>query len=195
MSAINRQSRVVFVHVPKTAGSSMEAVDWVGDAGHRTAAQLRARMRLEDWRSYFKFAFVREPVDRFISAYYHYVRRHPKPDEPAIYARVHRIVQAHHTDGSDVDCFIQSFDLDWLITHVNHFRPQSCFVEPGIELDFIGRFERLEDDWREVCRRVGKPLVELGRRNASVRDDTILSAEAIDRVRQLYHEDYVRWYA
>ncbi len=199
MSAINHRSRVVFVHVPKTAGSSMEAVAWIGDAGHRTASTLRRRMKPAQWESYFTFAFVRDPVDRFLSAYYHYVRRQAKPNEPRIYAELHRMIQQLHAEaGADgperlvMDLGLE-FDLAHLVNHINHFRPQSFFVDE--DLDFIGRYEQLAADWRYVCQRAGHPHVELRHRNAAQRDpETKLSAGAIGRLERLYTEDFERWY-
>ena len=36
-----------------------------------------------------------------------------------------------------------------------------------IDIDFIGRFENLEEDFREVCRAVNLPAIDLGKEKTS----------------------------
>lgn len=64
--------RAIFVHVPKCAGTSIEnALKESQDrvvGGHTTAlGYLRAFP--EKFRDYFKFAIVRHPADRLVSAF------------------------------------------------------------------------------------------------------------------------------
>jgi Sulfotransferase family len=63
-----RAARVVFVHVPKAAGSGIATTLYGGRLGHHPAARLMC----EDpagWAAFEKFAVVREPVERFLSAF------------------------------------------------------------------------------------------------------------------------------
>ena len=69
MSVFNRNYNTIFVHIPKTAGSSIQEV--FGHGGHETIHHF---MNHEGFGEAFKFAFVRNPWDRFISMCFH-----PKP--------------------------------------------------------------------------------------------------------------------
>ena len=59
---------VVFVHVPKAAGTSVATATIGRRAGHFTAAEIRAAMGPAFDRM-FTFSVVRNPMDRLASAY------------------------------------------------------------------------------------------------------------------------------
>ena len=63
-----RRAGVIFIHVPKAAGSSIATRLYGGRLGHHAASALMQ----EDpaaWAALEKFSVVREPVARFLSAY------------------------------------------------------------------------------------------------------------------------------
>ena len=138
MSIFNREHNVLFIHVPKTAGTSMERCFFLGGGGHKTIRDF------PEAQDAFRFAFVRNPWDRFISAY---------------------CCQTNVDDPNDLGAF------DWFVRnrcspnqypvrglYWKHFIPQWHFlldVYGRIGVDFVGHFESLEKDWRHVCRRVG----------------------------------------
>lgn len=74
MSIFNRQYNTIFIHIPKTAGSSMQAV--LGHGGHETIYHF---MEQDGFDGAFKFAFVRNPWDRFISLRFH--KQQPQPQD------------------------------------------------------------------------------------------------------------------
>lgn len=165
---ISHPHRCLFVHIPKTAGQSIEHafLDLLGltwqqrgtlllrynadpAAGPPRLAHLRAAdyVRLghlpeSQFADYFKFAFVRDPWDRVVS-FYKYV------GEPAEYD-------------------FKRFALDVLPADLWHrmywfVRPQSEFLyhEGELLVDFVGRFETLQSDFAEVCNRLGLPATRL----------------------------------
>ena len=76
---ISHPHKFVFIHIPKTGGSSIETLflgkpqrRWAPEINHyfqhATAAELRNRlMNRDNFDRYFKFAFVRNPWDRIVS--------------------------------------------------------------------------------------------------------------------------------
>jgi Sulfotransferase family len=61
----------LFIHVPKTAGTSIEAAlfDIRNRSQHAPVSYWRGRFQKDIWRKMFKFAIVRHPFHRLISGY------------------------------------------------------------------------------------------------------------------------------
>jgi hypothetical protein len=76
MSHINTTYRHVFVHVPRTCGTSFLQFPFIGqdDEGHRSLRELARQPKYHP--DYFHWAFGRNPYDRLVSAYYHVVSCH-----------------------------------------------------------------------------------------------------------------------
>jgi hypothetical protein len=108
--------------------------------GHIKARELKAPLPPDVFDTFFKFAFVRNPWDWQVSIY-HYIRQ--RTDHPD-----HEFYRSLHT----FDAY-----LDWQI-NTKGAELQSEFVlsESGDMLvDFVGRYERLAEDFAAVCDRIG----------------------------------------
>ena len=177
---ISTSHNFLFVHVQKTAGTSVTrflapyALAPPGGRLHRLASDLGL---VRDWpRHYFrihaplrraervlppdvlgslyKFAFVRNPWDRLVSWYVYILRQ---PDHHR-HARVRR--------AGSFDAFVRS-EL------ARPRRSQWWMLERRdgeLGVDFVGRFERLEQDMAAVCGHIGIPYQPLPRANVSERE-------------------------
>jgi len=163
---ISHDKRVLFIHVPKTGGTTISKIlgipnektlnpkdlvsqrrYLVGDLGlHEKLRHLTYDEILEGHffpkktiDSYFKFGFVRNTWDRFISGYCH--------DMGVWYPNI-----TDHRFGVE--------DLErYLHQEVNQFfwRPQVRYIYSGgrCAMDFVGRFENMESDWIRLCDMIG----------------------------------------
>jgi hypothetical protein len=167
--------RCVFIHVPKSAGISIEQVflglvglTWETRAAlllrhnddpakgpprlsHLTAAEYVSLGYLtqQQFDSYFKFSFVRNPWDRIVSEYKY--RRFPVRMDFKTYLFRH-LPAAGFSD------------------QYTHIIPQYDFLfdERGrLLVDFVGRYESLQTDFDEVCGRIGIPATPLPHANRS----------------------------
>ena len=59
-----REPRCVFIHIPKTGGASIRHGVFKGNVDGPKQGFIP-----ENWKSLYKFAFVRNPYDRVISAW------------------------------------------------------------------------------------------------------------------------------
>src|SRR5215467_9332165 len=64
---IDHSHRFIFVHIPKTAGNSVNRVFGVSWQNHKDLA--RYARECEAFETFFKFAIVRNPWDRLLSDY------------------------------------------------------------------------------------------------------------------------------
>ena len=71
------ERQLVFVHIPRCAGTSLEAALFgkFDYSQHHTAAELRTLLGAEAYDEAFTLAFVREPVARYLSAFYYLLYR------------------------------------------------------------------------------------------------------------------------
>lgn len=180
-------NRCVFVHIPKTAGLSLcAALFGCKGGGHLTARAYRAIFGAQDFDDYFKFTFVRNPWDRIVSAYTFL-------SQGGANERDRAWGQAVLSDFGSFDEFV----LRWLderrLYEQIHLVPQWEFVVNGQGqpcLDFIGRFERLGDDFQYVLDQLGRSCA-LPQSNASQRSPyrDYYSGASRRRVAQLYRRD------
>ncbi|MAN60039.1 MAG: hypothetical protein CMC08_09420 [Flavobacteriaceae bacterium] len=179
---ISHKHRFIFIHIPKTAGTSIknhffpdEMLDWripnyellYGwcpkskiHLQHATSRQLFENKLVtpEQWNSYFKFTFVRNPWDRAYSDYLW-------------------IMQDRNVKGSFVQYMLEGGEFekvfknkDSMYNRIDHKIAQSDFfdVENGpYTLDFIGRFENLNEDILRLNKVLGisKPFEQHSKKN------------------------------
>jgi hypothetical protein len=181
--------RCIFVHIPKCAGVSIcRSLFGNLGAGHHTIASYREIFTEEEFDSYFKFAFVRNPWDRLVSAYFFL-------KGGGFHAEDKRWAQENLSEYADFDSFVKQWlnrgnARSWI-----HFRPQHEFLctdnkEP--QLDFIGHYENLADDFARVRARLGinAELQYLNSEQGGTRDyRRCYNEETIQRVADVYRED------
>lgn len=187
MSILNVQYNVLFIHVPKTAGTSMERCDFLGGGGHWRIRDFR------DVKNAFKFAFVRNPWDRFVSAAFHMPNvigtEHNRDGFELFVKRCSKI-----DFGAWEKNAMQAYPngADWPIHH--HFLPQWFFLltpEGEIGVDFVGRFENLQADWQYVCSQIGVPPPQLThwRKGSHLYYKYYYTPETWDIVGKIYQRD------
>lgn len=174
--------KAIFVHVPKTAGTSIEQTlcepgRKVG--GHTTAAQFKNYFPAE-FESYFKFAFVRHPLSRFLSAYA-YLR-----SAPVYKALNNAIVHKCHSPENLAALLLASPEK---FKDVEHFRPQHFYLcdDQSVLLVKVFRFEQIEKEWQTIQEKldIRRPLPRLNPSRKPVSTPAL-----IPLIRQIYKRDF-----
>jgi hypothetical protein len=142
--------------------------------GHLSLQQVRPYFPPEEFKAWFKFAFVRNPFDRFIS-YCAFMTR-----AAGQFEREPQGVMRH---------FIENPPRRHVL-----FEPQHSFVtdETGALLsDYIGRVEEMQASYDEICRRIAIPTAKLEKVNPSKRMEyrRYYDPELISGVAKLYARD------
>jgi hypothetical protein len=197
---ISSKHKFVFVAVPKTGTHSVrralrehmgpEDVEQVRlfvekkfpwpelaklEHGHLSLAQVKPFLGEEDFSSFFKFAFVRNPFDRFVS-YCAFMTR-----EIGAFDRDPQGVMHH--------MLFRAPPLRHIL-----FQPQFSFVcdERGEMLaDAAGRVEDMQQSYDQMCKRIGIPTTQLEKANSSRHGDyrQYYDQQLIDGVARLYGKD------
>lgn len=182
--------RAVYVEVPKVACSSLKmafagllGVDLDASEGDPHQANFPDAAVSTDpggylFPGFFAFAFVRNPWSRLVSCYRDKILGEVpgftnftlRPGVADCLARFEQF-----TASMSFEAFVEAVTGITDADADPHFRSQHTFVtnaEGGIALDFVGRFERLHDDFEQVARQIGLPAVALPHLQAVVRPAT-----------------------
>lgn len=197
---ISHQHRFVFAAIPKTGTHSVrqalrehlsaDDLEQVGlfvnkrfpfeelaaiKHGHITLEQIRPFLGEQAFADYFKFAFVRNPFDRFVS----------------YCAFMTRADGAFLNNPQQVMRYIlfQARPVQHVL-----FQPQHTFVtdaEGRLLADRIGRVEDMQASYDAICDRIGIPTASLGQVNTSRRGSyrDYYDQALIDGVADFYQRD------
>ena len=176
----------LFIHIPKTAGSSVNNI--LSDYEtfhHRLVTNYSKKYR----DSRFVFSFIRNPYDRLLSSYMY--------------------IQGGLGNSWDIECgkkllpdfndFVKN-QLSDVVTnqlchgvHWFHFYPLVHWLDDDI--DFIGRFENLQQDTNIVCDNIGVPRKQLPHINKSSHKHytEYYDDESREIVTSLYKQDIDRF--
>jgi len=194
---ISDKYKCIFIRVPKNASTSIEKVFGIHDPGsiypndkppygHEVASDIRRIAGEEKWNSYFKFAFFRNPEERFISHFrYNLDFNFPTqqwlwvfmPDKE-LNRREDKIIDKHN--------FAQfhTYDKYWS-------RPKFKYQQvEWIDEDdiFVGSMDRLQEDWQYICNKIGLGA-ELPMTNRSGKEGWRLDEEVKELIKIYYKED------
>lgn len=107
----------------------------------------------------FSFSFSRNPWDKIVSVWRDKVEKQWSEDYP--YPQF-RIPYFQQFSGKDFIFFVKN-----MMSNKNlHLEPQSKLCDLHL-IDFIGRFENLQQDFDIVCEKVGIPQQQLAHKNSS----------------------------
>ena len=143
--------------------------------GHISFAEVRPFLGEEAFQRYFKFAFVRNPFDRFVSYCAFATSREGSFDRDPKRVMRHFLFTAPPT---------------------NHiiFRPQHLFVTDqsgSLQADMLGKVEEMQASYDAIAARIGLPTTALDHANRSRRGDyrDYYDQELIDGVAKIYARD------
>ena len=197
---VSHELRCLFLHVPRTGGTSIEAaLGMGGDLDVEDEDRLFGRIRSEKYRAlglgsdffqhltlrevqslgstsrsrdYFSFAVVRNPWDRAVSVYARLVA-----GKAGVLAER---LGVNDPSGLSFEAFLE---LAEGCAHP-HLTPQVDYLVDAsgkIAVDLVGRFEALGESFDEVRQRLGRPDLTLPHVCLSVSDKRIFSRASHSR--------------
>lgn len=177
---ISHSKKFIFIHIYKVAGTSIRKVlqpysanpfadlpfflkvkfglggrfhalsKWSMD--HLKATEIKKILPEEQWNNYFKFSFVRNPWDWQVSLYHFMLQ-----DENH---RQHKLISK-----------MKNFEeyIDWRVHHSVELQKSFLYDQNSkCMVDYVGKFENLQQDFNEILTKIGIKEVELPVLNTSV---------------------------
>ncbi len=178
--------RCIFIHITKTAGTSVAKGLFGYLPYHYTAIDYRVIYGRKNFDTYYKFAFVRNPWDRLYSAY-RYLQSGGWNDDDKKWR------DANIAEFSDFNTFVmQWLSVENIKKHV-HFLPQHHFIcdkKDKLLLDYLAYFETINKDFDTIAKHL-KLDVTLSHHNANPANSylDVYTDEARNKVADIYRKD------
>ena len=174
-----------FVHINKTGGTSV--VRALGMRfQHLTAQELREKLGDDRWESRYTFAFVRNPWDRAVSLYHFRVKTNQTGlgEDPVPFPEWVRLCFRDRDPAYRNKPKMFAQQKEWLVGPSGE-----------VDVDFVGRFERLSEDFGHVAKAIGRPGVSLPHLKASSRGDyrQYYDADAVAVIGDAFADDVATW--
>jgi hypothetical protein len=171
---IRHDFKCIFVHIPKTAGSSitksLESLPGNNNANspriskHAKAFEIKGLLGDEIWEEYFTFAFMRNPWDLMVSSYHWWLQ---KAGKIPYHHRHHRRISM--MEGFN-DFIYSRYGQKMINERYGELRDWVT-EKDNILVDFLGKVETLDDDWKKICIEIGIEPTALARINTSNREE------------------------
>jgi hypothetical protein len=177
----------VFVHIPKTAGTSISRSIGMRGISHSTAAQWQAHLGAERFNRRFRFSIVRHPVDRLVSGSL-WVYSLTNKDE-GDFGRSYLGETSFKASCDQLNLWLNSH-LRSLLTDEQRFNSSRARMLPqlmingSLAVDYIGKYEELELALREVGKHLPMrhELPTLKRISTSTKKSVVLDRDIIELI-------------
>ena len=188
MQSYEDGKKILFIHVPKTAGVSLikSYEEYLADARHNPVLLYRLLLG-KDFLKFTTFSVVRNPWARIFSAYHFLKKGGLSGTDP----EMGKIL-------SEECPSFEQFIKEWLPRHgvcsYGHYVPQYEFLcgwKRRVIVEHIIKVENLDHDWPMVAESLGLPVRSIGRHNTSnnYRYRESYDKESVEIVRKLYKSD------
>lgn len=197
---ISDRHKFIYIHIPKTAGESIEEAlltrfedsrivsndpDWDILIKHDTIIEHDYSMK-KPLSDFFTFSFVRNPWDRMVSHWKYFIetKRSPEMSFEEFVFDFHRVLK------EAVNGYWWNPYRKYIFT-----APQLDFLidENGeVKVDYIGRFENLQNDFNYICKRLNSNSIKLPHKNKTSRkpyQEYYKTQKCIDEVARKYKKD------
>lgn len=206
---ISLQKQFLFIHIQKTGGNSIQNIlreysedqvtsDKAHQDGyemfglknnkyniekHSTLSEYKREIEPDVYKKLFKFATIRNPFDMLVSSYFSRNRGRSAWDKEEFKKVINGVATIR--DYIVEESFISKVDSKLGLNLSQRIKPLDS------DIDFLIRFEHLNEDFKKVCEIIDIPFTELPHRNKSKRKHytEYYDRELIEMVHTKFHEE------
>jgi chondroitin 4-sulfotransferase 11 len=171
------KKKPIFIHIPKAGGTSIGEIVKKYNNELPPCLHCSVNYYSKEYRdACFVFSFVRNPYDRLLSAHAYLTGGLGNNGD----------TKFGKTLSPDFKYFVRNQlnnNLNWL-----HFKPIKFWLNDDI--DYIGRMENYENDFRTICDKIGIPRQKLPHNNKT--NHTHYTEYYDDETRKIVAEKYAK---
>lgn len=191
----SNEDKFVWFHAPKCGTRSM-----IEFLKKNTKLEINERepikgggishyIEIENFSSYFKFAFVRNPWSRLVSCWSSKIEGGKEKNEMHGGPKINAILRQINLFGCTFPEFVRYLNQESNVFRDPHWHPLYSYL-PMQGLDFVGKIENLKEDLYTVCDKIGIPREELPHNNKS--DRKHYTEYYDDETKQIVAEKYAK---
>jgi chondroitin 4-sulfotransferase 11 len=201
---ISHKHKFIFIHIQKTAGTSISSAleqfceESYPSIKHWNARKIKEKFGAGVWDEYFKFSFVRNPYERLLS-WYNMIDKareitghNPNPFHLYIQKNIHSFSEFILNDKVFIDANV----LRWRLAPQRIAQFQRLSEGGRIIVDFVGKYENVNEDFGFICRKLNIEGVTLPHINRCDHGHYMnyYTKEIIGEVNSFAEEDFIHFY-
>ena len=210
-----REHKLIFQHIPKTAGMSICDFFGVEPSGHQHMNFYINQMTPQELIEYASFTVVRNPIDRFLSAWEMYQNPPPSVEFNEDFWIVRKEYEQLFSMDINDSLSLENLQTFWQDRKTFHFgsmmtfcctiddienpepRPVNFYKDKDklkIKIpNIVLRFEDLENDFRLMADIIGFKFDKLPKKNRSVekKGRAILTDASVEWLNKAYYADHM----
>ena len=199
---ISDKYKVIFIRVPKTGSTSFETLFKQIDPncissnnekipyGHHSASQLKKMIGEEKWNTYFKIAFIRNPINWFMSQYKDIIKSDFTWEK-----QLHIVLNEQYRINNPKDKIIKLEDCislhiilsKWLDTTENNDIGQLAYLD--LDIDYIALFENFNKEIEFIFSKLGITNFKIPFLNKSTSGNYTFSFKSKEFLKLTYEKD------
>lgn len=185
--SIWKKNNVIFIHIPKAAGVSINNAIYGRTLGHFYAKDIMS-MYPKIFQNIYTFSVVRHPLDRLYSAYS--FSRTGGTNEMGMHSSKYYVSHPHFITFDE-------FVKKWLVKQDFNkidgvFRPQYLYLYDKHEkllVDDVYKLEEIDNYIDDISKKLGKSFI-LGHHNKSKKEKINISPNLQELIFRLYRKDF-----
>ena len=189
---INHKKKLIFIHIPKNAGTSIiKAMEIKNAFMDKTIEEYKIEYS-NYWDKYTKFTVIRDPIDRFISSY-----KFARMKESGWFSATGQEELSKHADYEICNSVDINGYVDYLYEDKNNYSrwtiPQTFILQNNqrkFEIYYFVRYENLNKDLEKI----GITKIEKLNSSTIEKDNLLkLTNKSKKRLCEIYEIDYVNF--